>query len=189
MAEIAILYGTPRADLVTQVPGAVQASPLIPGSAALEDMADGSAVAATVLAPPGSLERSAVLAHVLRVLRPGGALTALAPKDKGGARLRKTLEGLGCAVAEDARRHHRICRCVRPDRPEGLDDAIAAGAPRRVAALGLWSQPGVFSWDRLDPGSGLLLQALPPLAGRGADFGCGSESSPAAYWNRRRWRP
>jgi 16S rRNA (guanine1207-N2)-methyltransferase len=31
----------------------------------------------------------------------------------------------------------------------------------------------VFSWDRPDPGSQQLLAALPPLAGRGADLGCG----------------
>jgi 16S rRNA (guanine1207-N2)-methyltransferase len=31
----------------------------------------------------------------------------------------------------------------------------------------------VFSWDRIDPGSAQLIAALPPLAGRGADLGCG----------------
>ena len=173
MAGPAILYGTPRADLVSPAPGAAQTSPLVPGSAALADMADASAAAVTVLAPPGSLERSAVLAHGLRILKPGGVLTALAPKDKGGARLKATLEGFGCAVSEDARRHHRICRCMRPDQLEGLDAAIAAGGLQRAAALGLWSQPGVFSWDRLDPGSALLLDKLPTLSGRGADLGCG----------------
>jgi 16S rRNA (guanine1207-N2)-methyltransferase len=37
----------------------------------------------------------------------------------------------------------------------------------------MWSQPGVFSWDRPDPGSQKLLEVLPPLQGRGADLGCG----------------
>jgi 16S rRNA (guanine1207-N2)-methyltransferase len=31
----------------------------------------------------------------------------------------------------------------------------------------------VFSWDRLDPGTAALVKALPPLAGQGADLGCG----------------
>ena len=48
-----------------------------------------------------------------------------------------------------------------------------AGAPRIVPALGLWSQPGVFSWDRADPGSARLLEAVPALYGEGADLGCG----------------
>jgi len=169
----AILYGTPRPDLVQPAAGSVQTSPLVPGSQALEDLADGTASEAVMLAPPGVLEREAVLAHALRILHPGGALTALAPKDKGGARLRKSLEAFGCEVAEDARRHHRICRCARPAEPVGLEAAIAAGAPREVPDLGLWSQPGVFSWDRVDPGSALLLRHIPPLAGRGADLGCG----------------
>jgi 16S rRNA (guanine1207-N2)-methyltransferase len=31
----------------------------------------------------------------------------------------------------------------------------------------------VFSWDRIDPGTALLMQHLPALSGRGADIGCG----------------
>jgi 16S rRNA (guanine1207-N2)-methyltransferase len=31
----------------------------------------------------------------------------------------------------------------------------------------------VFSWDRLDPGTAMLIEHLPDLSGRGADFGCG----------------
>ena len=55
----------------------------------------------------------------------------------------------------------------------GVDEAIAEGAPRFSEELGVWTQPGVFSWDRLDPGSALLLQHLPGFTGRGADLGCG----------------
>jgi len=31
----------------------------------------------------------------------------------------------------------------------------------------------VFSWDRIDPGTRRLIDILPKLSGRGADFGCG----------------
>lgn len=168
-----ILYGTPPLGLVDIPVGARQVSPLVPGAEPLEAIADASLEVAIVAAPPGTLERNAVLAHALRSLRPGGRLIALAAKDKGGARLRKTLEGFGCSVEDLPKRRHRICHVVRPEAPIGLAEAIAAGAPRIVAALGLWSWPGVFSWDRLDPGSALLLQHLPPLAGRGADLGAG----------------
>lgn len=168
-----ILYGAPAPGLVEVPKGAVQASPLVVGSSDLAEMATGSADEAVVLAPPGTLERDYVIAQALRVVKPGGALTVLAPKDKGGSRLRKALEGFGCAVAEDARKHHRFCFVVRPDRPKGLKPAIDGGAPRIVPGLGLWSQPGVFSWDRIDPGSAKLLELIPKLAGRGADLGCG----------------
>ncbi|MFB2351671.1 methyltransferase, partial [Priestia megaterium] len=80
-------------------------------------------------------------------------------------------KAFGLEVAEDARRHHRICEVVRPVAPD-IAEALAAGAPRLSADLGLWTQPGVFSWDRIDPGTALLLARLPPQAGVGADFGC-----------------
>ena len=167
------VYGTPPNELVDVSAQATQFSPLIPGSAALEDCAKSSLTSMTILAPPGTLERRTVLAQALLALQPGSTLVALAPKDRGGTRLRKELEAFGCAVEETARRHHRVVTCTRPAEPIGLDEALADGGPRIDDALGLWTQPGVFSWDRLDPGTALLIEHLPPLAGRGADFGCG----------------
>jgi 16S rRNA (guanine1207-N2)-methyltransferase len=137
------VYGAPPPELAATPAGAAQYSPLIPGSAALEDVAAGSLPAMTMLAPPGVLERRYALALALRALKPRGRLTVMAPKDKGGSRLHQELEAFG------------------------------ASAPRFVEALGLWSQPGVFSWDRPDPGSALLAQSLPALSGDGADLGCG----------------
>lgn len=169
----AILYGAPAPGLADVPPGAVQVSPLIPGAQDVAALADASVDQAVVLAPGGAIERDYVLAQALRVLKPGAPLLAFAPKDKGGSRLKKTLEGFGCKVAEDARKHHRFCHVARPEAPAGLAEAIAAGAPRLSPALGVWTQPGVFSWDRLDAGSGKLIELLPPLAGRGADLGCG----------------
>jgi len=169
----AIVYGAPPLELAAVPAGAVQVSPLIPGSAALEDIADASLDTAVVYASPGVLERDAVLAHALRALKFGGRLTALAPKDKGGSRIRKALDGFGCTVEDLPKRRHRICHAIRPAEALGLEAAIAAGAPRLVEPLGLWSWPGVFSWDRLDPGTALLLTALPSFAGRGADLGAG----------------
>lgn len=177
----AIVYGQPLPELAPPPPGAVQVSPLIPGAAVLEDIAPGSLEAAVVAAPPGTLERRYVLALALRALAPGESLIALAPKEKGGSRLGKELAAFGCAVHETGQRHQRICRSKRPADPEGaetaigaaIEAAIEAGRPRIAEGLGLWTQPGVFSWDRPDPGSLLLIQALPALAGRGADLGCG----------------
>jgi 16S rRNA (guanine1207-N2)-methyltransferase len=172
VAEV-ILYGAPAPGLVDVPAGARQVSPLIPGSQDLAALADASIDQAVILAPGGVLERDYVLAQALRVLAPGAPLTAFAPKDKGGSRLRKALEGFGCTVVEDARKHHRFCHAKRPAEPTGLDAAIAAGGPRIVPGLSAWSQPGVFSWDRLDPGSARLIAQLPTLSGHGADLGCG----------------
>ena len=79
------VYGHPPADLAAVPDGAVQLSPLVPGSAVLEDLAPGALGSLTVLAPPGTLERRAALALGLRALPPGASLTVLAPKEIGRA--------------------------------------------------------------------------------------------------------
>jgi len=168
-----LLYGTPPSDLAESPVGAQQCAPLVPGAASLEEIAPASATSMTMVVPPGTIERRHALALALSALAPGGRLIALGPKEKGGSRIRKELEGFGCAVAEDSKKHWRICRTVRPDAPQGLDEAIAEGAPRHDPVLDLWTQPGIFSWDRIDEGTDLLLGALGPLSGHGADLGSG----------------
>lgn len=167
------LYGQADHDLAPSAADAVQLSPLVVGATDIASVADESFTAVTVRAPAGAVERRYVLAQALRVLAPGGRMTAFAPKDRGGLRLKKELEALGCEVGESARRHNRICLVVRPAVIKGLDEAIKAGAPRRISEDGLWTQPGVFSWDRLDAGTHALLQVLPEFSGAGADFGAG----------------
>lgn len=166
------LYGRPLA--VFDPPGAAtQVSPLIPGSTPLEEVAENSVDEIMIYAPPGVLERRYTLALALRALKVGGRLDAMAAKDKGGARLRKELEGFGVVVGESAKAHHRRCVVIRPATVVGLDEAIAAGELRLVEGLETWSQPGIFAWDRIDAGSLLLAQTAPGLKGAGADLGCG----------------
>ena len=171
-AAVHALFGLPPASLAEPEPGARQFSPLIPGSAALEDAA--ALASLTMLASPGTPERRYQLALGLQALAPGSPFTVLAPKDMGGSRLAGELAGFGCDFAESAKRHHRICSGARPARLANLEPALAEGAPRLLPDLQLWSQPGLFSWNRLDRGTALLLEALPALAGRGADLGCGN---------------
>jgi 16S rRNA (guanine1207-N2)-methyltransferase len=167
------VYGVPPDELAACAPNAIQFSPLIPGAEALEARGEASLGGMVMLAPPGTIERRYSLALALRAVAPGAFFTVLAPKDMGGSRLGAELQRFGCEVNETARRHHRICVCVRPDIVTGIDEALADGKPRLVESLGLWSQPGVFSWNRIDPGSTLLAQQLPVFSGRGADLGCG----------------
>jgi 16S rRNA (guanine1207-N2)-methyltransferase len=168
----AVVYGSPPRDVIEIPAGADQVSPLAPGSLDLAAMEAQSLDEAAMMVPAGAVEGRYALAQALCALRPGGALVAAAPKDKGGLRLKKTLTAFGCEVAEAARRHHRICTVERPAALTGVEAALVEGAPRQLPN-GMWSQPGVFSWDRLDPGTDLLLKNLVPLAGRGADFGAG----------------
>jgi 16S rRNA (guanine1207-N2)-methyltransferase len=167
------VYGAPPEQLVGGYSGAVQFSPLKPGAQSLSQAPAGSLNGLAMLAPAGTVERRYALALALGALKPGSRLIALAPKDKGGSRLAQDLEMLGCEVAESAKRHHRICVTQGPGDPAAIEAALAEGAPRLLEELGLWSQPGVFSWNRIDPGSDLLVRNLPSLSGKGADFGGG----------------
>ncbi len=72
------------------------------------------------------------------------------------------------------------CRAMWSDaNARRLDTELAnawtqAVTPRLVPDTALYGAPGVFSWDRIDPGSALLATHLPAdLQGRGADLGAG----------------
>lgn len=173
MTPPVLLYGHPPPALFMEPPGAIQVSPLEPAGADLSEPPALQFGSALILAPPGRLERGWVLARAIDVLPPGAEIIALAPRDRGGARIADSLRGFGCEVADEPRRRHRICTTRRPAVPTGLQAALDEGAARLDPRLGLWTQPGVFSWDRPDPGTALLLEVLPALEGRGADFGCG----------------
>jgi 16S rRNA (guanine1207-N2)-methyltransferase len=171
-----LLYGRPPVVFDppgTGAGGAIQTSPLIPGSTALETVPEGSVDDIMIYAPPGVLERRYTLALALRALKVGGRLDVMALKDKGGSRLKKELTGFGVEVGETAKAHHRRCIVIKPETMAGIDEAIADGAARIVPGLEAWSQPGIFAWDRIDAGSALLAQHMPALKGAGVDLGCG----------------
>ena len=69
--------------------------------------------------------------------------------------------------------HSRVFWLRRGERmPPDHWDRLASLQP---VGDGSWlSQPGIFSWDRIDQGSALLARHVPgDIAGRVADFGCG----------------
>lgn len=112
------------------------------------------------------------LSRALEALRPGGTLAVCGPNAMGGARLVEDLRAMG---VDGTAHSKRKCRLVVATRPPSLDLGkwTALDAPRHVAAIDAWSAPGVFAWDRIDPGSALLLETLPALRGRVADLGAG----------------
>jgi 16S rRNA (guanine1207-N2)-methyltransferase len=167
-----LIFGRP--PLVFDPPtDAVQVSPRVPGAAVLEDLAPESADQAVVHAPAGAIERRYTLALVLRALKPGGRLDVMAPKTRGGARLAKELKGFGVDCEVVSKAHHKRCLATRPDALTGIEVSIKAGALRQDPESGIWTQPGLFAWDRVDPGTALLIRHMESLKGRGADFGCG----------------
>ena len=175
MTTTHVLYGAAPRDLVHPPADAQQCSPLIPGAMALETCVPQSAASATIAAPGGTIERRYTLARALQALTIGAPLTAFAPKDKGGRRIAAELEQFGCTVHEEPRSHMRLCTTTRPSalNDDAIAQALTEGGPQQHPNHGIWTQPGIFSWDRLDAGSALLLKHLPTFTGRGADLGCG----------------
>ena len=117
-----------------------------------------------LLATPNREETWAYLALARRA---GGRVFLCAENRLGADGWRKKLKPLG----SHSQNHCRLMELDPATLPlEG--DPLELRAPSAQADF--VSCPGLFSWDRFDPGSQMLLDFLPAtLGGRGADLGCG----------------
>lgn len=136
---------------------------------------EGAFDAAFILTPKNQREAEHDLGLAHGLLRAGGLIAFAAANDAGGGRLDAMGKALGLAGQISLSKHK--CRLVygyKNAESATAQDWVQKGRRREIEGLGFLSQPGLFSWDRLDRGSALLLQHLPQdLSGRGADFGCG----------------
>lgn len=147
------------------------------GHAVVDQIAPGSVFDLVIVcAPRQTDEARRTIAEAIDALAPGGTILCGAAKTGGGMRLAGVLKDAGFAdIGTDSRAHCRVVwarkdRALDTPRIEGWKQA---GAVRRTPA-GFFSCPGLFGWDRVDPGSALLAECLSaPLKGAGADFGCG----------------
>jgi 16S rRNA (guanine1207-N2)-methyltransferase len=148
------------------------ADALAQADAKLVDAANGPYDTAFVRLQRQRQRHLGTLARALAALKPGGILAVCGPNAMGGARLADDLAEMG--VEGKSTSKHK-CRLVVAVRPATLDVArfVDLDAPRDVPAIGARSAPGVFAWDRIDPGTTLLLETLPPLTGQIADLGAG----------------
>lgn len=123
-------------------------------------------------------EAQFALACALMSLTPGGWLLAGAANDANGARIEKWLTAAGLETSSLSKNK---ARAVWSRRPDTLSDTVqawhTAGSRRSVDfgdGIKFISQPGVFSWNRLDAGTAFLIDNVPGnIAGIGADFGAG----------------
>lgn len=111
------------------------------------------------------------IATALNYLEPGGLLVTAAANDAGGKTLPAMLTPFG-RVTDTAKHKCRVAWVTRtPDLK--VDNIITANGPQ-LRTDGLWTQPGVFSWDHSDIGTLLLKKFIPQdIKGNAADFGCG----------------
>lgn len=151
--------------------------PLAAGAAAA-DIPAGPYALALVHLPKQVEEAKYWLALALERLEEGGILLAAAANDAGGARIEGWFDALGIESTSLPKNKSRAVWGVKTGIPAILEDWKKNGAVRAKDigdGLVFQTQPGLFSWDRIDPASRLLTANLPPaLSGKVADFGCGT---------------
>ena len=172
-----VLQGDGLATLYT--PDAVTAAELrSSGMKLVPDIAALTAAYSSVLinAPKSRAETEGLIALALTLAT--DLVIAVAANDAGGKRLVDMFAAYGVPTERLVKHKHQIVWTRAPALadPAMLADQCALLAPRllQLGGRGWWTQPGLFGWDKIDPGSELLAAQLPPdLAGEVADFGCG----------------
>ncbi|WP_337995841.1 class I SAM-dependent methyltransferase [Oleispirillum naphthae] len=125
-----------------------------------------------------SKHKAVALADVARALdlvAEGGLVVCAGAADAGAAAVEKAAARAFGGIGRLSKHHCRVFWLRRngPLPPLCASWRAAAGA-RPVAAIEAVSAPGVFGWDRIDPGSRLLAGCLDArISGRVADFGAG----------------
>jgi 16S rRNA (guanine1207-N2)-methyltransferase len=131
----------------------------------------------TIVVPPRQRDQArALYARALLAAPEGGYVLASLPNTLGG----KTGEKLMADIAGEAESlsKHK-CRAFWAQKADAqinhplAEEWIAEDAVREIEP-DLYSRPGLFSWDRVDPGSELLADSVPEQTkGIGADLGAG----------------
>jgi 16S rRNA (guanine1207-N2)-methyltransferase len=127
--------------------------------------------------PPRQREAArAVLARAVALTEPNGRVLASAANTEGARSHEADLARLVGPLTSLSK--HK-CRVFWSAPLQNVDAELLArwrtlDAPQPIAAGRFLSRPGLFAWDRIDPGSALLAQHLPgTLRGHAADLGAG----------------
>jgi len=127
----------------------------------------------------GSKQRQQTLgwiATAMNLLSPGGQMVFCTPNNLGARAYEKRISELAGDIQMVIKSK---CRCICARKSNALNTTLLKEwkeqALPRTMSTGLISQPGLFSWDRIDTGSRLLAKYLPDgLHGCGMDLGCGN---------------
>ncbi len=104
--------------------------------------------------------------------KPGALIVAAGGKEDGIQALRKRLLKLGVECSHMPKFHGQALWFTRPDDVSALVDTLRAASVRVIDRF--VTSAGMFSHERVDPGSQLLAERLPEeLTGKAADFGAG----------------
>ncbi len=138
---------------------------------------EGSFEVGLCILTPHRRENYANLARAYRHLVPGGTLVCAGQNAIGAATYEKAVDGVATIQGRMSKAKCRVFWLQRG--PAGADSAkwqewLSLADPQPIAGTPFSSRPGVFSWNRIDPGSQFLLDSLPPgIDGAVADLGAG----------------
>lgn len=127
-----------------------------------------------LMAPKQKSETRYLLSLALQQIEENGVLAVAATNDAGGKSLGKILKEFDLEITDVSKHKCRVVWTVKPQEAhaDSINQALKQGGLQQRQD-GLWSQPGVFSWEELDKGTALILPHVERLSGKGADFGCG----------------
>ncbi len=129
---------------------------------------------ALVLAGRHRGESELRIADALARTKPGGLVVVAGSKDDGVGSLRKRIADMIPLDGQMPKHHGIVFWLRRPEDSASLAQALRSGAASRPVDGRFHAAPGMFSHDRIDPGSRLLVASLPDnLSGRVADFCAG----------------
>lgn len=132
----------------------------------------------TLVVPPRQRDYArALLARALVSAPEGGVILAALPNTLGAKTTDKSLAEI---AGETGSLSKHKCRAFWAKKDSAqmnvalTEEWIEADSPREIEP-DLWSRPGLFSWDRVDPGSELLADSVPEyIKGLGVDIGAGN---------------
>ncbi|MGO4834765.1 class I SAM-dependent methyltransferase [Rhizobiaceae sp. 2RAB30] len=119
-------------------------------------------------------ENEARIAEAVERISPGGLVLVAGAKDDGIASLRKRVASLVELDGQSPKYHGLAFWFRRPRDTVALVSALRAGNGEVLVEGRFHTTPGMFSHDRVDAGSRLLVESLPSdLSGTVADFCAG----------------
>lgn len=126
--------------------------------------------------PKQKEEARYMLAQALQAAKDGALILAGAANDAGGKRIEEWMKYMNITTQSLSADKARVVWGQKTTENETSGQWLTEGEQQSIVLNGtaFLSQPGLFSWNRIDPGSALLARYLPAdLNGIGADFGCG----------------
>ncbi len=116
-----------------------------------------------------------LIAQAATLLGEDGVLVVAAANDSGGHRIAGDMSPF-CAGLQMASKHKcRIVWARQADLAALPVSWIEKAAPQYHAGSGMWTRPGIFSWDRMDVATALLIPFVPQAQdGVFVDPGCGN---------------